>query len=145
MKPKPHIDDEESISQDSLTSCIAALKKSLGATAAKFSFAPEVFERPQQDLARVENAARLSKARERHSREKCRSLLNLLTNSQIEKWIAGSPDAELRSFFKAFWREDAKPPRKAAAIREYTSIAAAVTPAGKHTLSVPGSKESQVS
>ena len=138
MKPKPPIDDEESVSQDSLSSCIAALKKSLAASNAKFSFAPGAFERPQQDLARLENAVRLTRAQDRHSRERARALLNVLTNSQIEKWIAGNPNPELRSFFKNFWREDAKPPRKTAAKPGRTSTTAAVTPGVKHTLSVPG-------
>jgi hypothetical protein len=126
-------DYEDSISQDSLTPCLAALRKSLTAANEKLSFATEAFERPMQDLARTESAARSTRAKDRHSRERARALLALLTNNQLEKWIAASPNEELRSFFKKFWREDAKPTRKASAKPERNSTVVIAIPGSPAT------------
>jgi hypothetical protein len=106
MNPQPVNDANDAERRDMLTPRLRAMEKVIAAVAEEFSFAPATIERLRQAMAIVNGAWLLTKARHRREHHKTRALLNLLTNSQIEKWIAASSDAELRAFFKVVWRDE---------------------------------------
>jgi hypothetical protein len=84
------------------------LEKAINAVCEKFSFAREDVEPLKTKLARVTAAWRLSKARHRQEFHAARAKLAALTNGQIERWIAGSGDEELKAFFRRVWRDDVR-------------------------------------
>jgi hypothetical protein len=117
MSRLPALETDEPKRRDALTPELRALEKLIGAFAEEFSFAPDSVERLRKGIARVNNAWLLTKARHRHEHHATRAKLNVLTNSQIEKWISASSDPELRAFFKTVWRDEPLEPKKQAAKR----------------------------
>ncbi len=106
MKPASGDDKKHPKRRDSaLPPELRDLEKLVLALAEEFSFAGEKFEPLKKKTAGMIGAWRQREAGYRAEHHTSRAYLNGLTNGGVERWIAGSGNADMQQHFRRVWRD----------------------------------------